>query len=163
MTVHDTKEVTLWDLSSQYYLSEKDVGMHCLLLARASHLSSVYASFASHSRDKAVMFLLPICWRREKAATSKAHHNCTVKEEGASLHVFRCPVLMLGTCVVVYGQERIALLRVRLNCRSSTARSVPSLLCRLLTTHYVYCYAIWLRTHRLHRPIATLYLWSPPE
>lgn len=26
MTIHDTKETTLWDLSSQYYLSENDVG-----------------------------------------------------------------------------------------------------------------------------------------
>jgi len=26
MTIHDTKETTLWDLSSQYYLSEKEVG-----------------------------------------------------------------------------------------------------------------------------------------
>ena len=26
MTIHDTKPTTLWDLSSQYYLTEKDVG-----------------------------------------------------------------------------------------------------------------------------------------
>jgi hypothetical protein len=26
MTIHDTKETALWDLSSQYYLTEKDVG-----------------------------------------------------------------------------------------------------------------------------------------
>jgi ubiquitin-activating enzyme E1 len=26
MTIHDTKDTTLWDLSSQYYLSEKDIG-----------------------------------------------------------------------------------------------------------------------------------------
>jgi len=31
MTIHDTKETTLWDLSSQYYLSEKEVGA-CLRL-----------------------------------------------------------------------------------------------------------------------------------
>ena len=27
MTIHDTKDTTLWDLSSQYYLSEKDIGL----------------------------------------------------------------------------------------------------------------------------------------
>ncbi|MGB1592473.1 MAG: ThiF family adenylyltransferase [Promethearchaeia archaeon] len=26
MTIHDSKATSLWDLSSQYYLSEKDVG-----------------------------------------------------------------------------------------------------------------------------------------
>jgi ubiquitin-activating enzyme E1 len=26
MTIQDTKETTLWDLSAQYYLGEKDVG-----------------------------------------------------------------------------------------------------------------------------------------
>jgi len=26
MTIQDTKETTLWDLSAQYYLSDKDVG-----------------------------------------------------------------------------------------------------------------------------------------
>ena len=26
MTIHDTKPTTLWDLCSQYYLTEKDVG-----------------------------------------------------------------------------------------------------------------------------------------
>ena len=27
MTIHDTKSTALWDLSSQYYLTEKDVGV----------------------------------------------------------------------------------------------------------------------------------------
>ncbi len=64
MTIHDTKETTLWDLSSQYYLSDKDVGARPVVqssLSQASRVKHMLATGAAAGRRSCAPCHPPAC------------------------------------------------------------------------------------------------------
>ena len=83
MTIHDTKDTTLWDLSSQYYLSEKDIGS-CPSPIPLSHylsraLDSLFALSCVTNRTmscSAYHFNFLSVKRQARIALNLVYHGC---------------------------------------------------------------------------------------
>jgi hypothetical protein len=135
MTIHDTKDTTLWDLSSQYYLSEKDIGS-CPSPIPLSHylsraLDSLFALSCVTNRTmscSAYHFNFLSVKRQARIALNLVYHGC--KNSTARYNNHQAMGVKAISIFIISLSTYKSSLHAHHSCKNS--EDMPFLLCLLL-------------------------------